>query len=825
MKPDGTTDSWSTYTFSSNTEYTPLATYTDAGNYSLTLRDSYGDGGTNVYMVEGGTAGSYSGPTIADNTITTSPGRTAPSAVGMVFEDCTGISINSARNTITLSDNAISLSNCDMTDVDSVLQGEGDASTVGIDADDMNGDLLTLSGTTISGFATGVEKTSGELTMTGDSSISGDDYGVYIDDATVVAINAAVGGGTTGTGLHVVDSDDVWVYPMDASGLVGMYVENSPFRWDGGTSTATTALEVSESVGSVENMTWSASDVQIDAGSNAYVTSIGNTIDASKLVVASSATIDEANLFSMDSTHLTAAPTAEVAMLIQSTDGTRASYVSTSFQPEVMNVDGSDADWNGGNALNPSGYAMPGMMSGDGTNDMMVTYIEGDDLYIGLTGEDLAASDVLIYLSVDGSGSNTGYNLGGAHTLPFQANYVLWADSDSSFDLYSYGFLGWGPTTLSSANVDVASSSTLTEISIPFSRIGGTPSQVDIVAIVQGETTADVSTVHPTQTIDSANTLQSFSEYMTVELTHDDLLTGSISDEVLVYRSYKGSNTPSVAKNYDVMIKTEADCEFDWATATDLSLATNIEIDLDMARACPEIQASLADITVTEDSGAYTFSLTNMADDVQDLEADLTWTSADGNIDAYDGVLVDWNQNGHTVTITPLTDQFGTLEYEFEVTDSNGLTDSQNITFEVTNVNDAPVICNVLELDCMPIFSVDDTYNNILAEGFGTHTKYLGNVSNASSSYIRDMANEQSPDRQVYDWDAAVDSTCDAFAVEVDAGNNLVITENTANEKGGTCTVTLDLSDNGNENTDAVSFDVDFSVAPVNDAPVISLQD
>jgi FlaG/FlaF family flagellin (archaellin) len=825
LKPDGTTDSWSTYTFSSNTEYTPLATYTDAGNYTLTLRDSYGDGGTDVFMVEGGTAGSYSGPTIADNTITTSPGRTAPAAVGLVFEDCSGVSINSARNTVTLSDNAMSLSNCDMTDVDSVLQGEGDSSTVGIDADDLNGDILTLSGTTISGFSTGVEKTSGELIMTGYSSVTGDDYGVYVDDATVVAINAAVGGGTTGTGLHVVDSDDVWVYPMNASGLVGMYVENTPFRWDGGTSTASTALEVSESIGSVENMTWSASDVQIDAGSNAYVTSIGNTIDETKLVVASSATIDEANLFSMDSTHLTAAPTSEVAMLIQSTDGTRASYVSTSFQPEVMNVDGSDADWKGGNALNPSGYAMPGMMSGDGTNDMMVTYIEGDDLYIGLTGEDLALSDVLIYLSVDGSGSNTGYNLGGAHTLPFQANYVLWADSDSSFDLYSYGFLGWGPTTLSSANVDVSSSSTLTEISIPFSRIGGTPSQIDIVTIVQGETTADVSTVHPTQTIDSANTLQTFSEYMTVELTNDDLLSGSISDEVLVYRSYKGSATPSVAKNYDVMIKTEADCEFDWATSTNLSLATNVAINLDMARACPEIQASLADVTVDEDSGAYTFSLTNMADDVQDLEADLTWTSADGNIDAYDGVLVDWNQNGHTVTITPHVDQFGTLEYEFEVTDSNGLTDSQNITFEVTNVNDAPVICNVLELDCMPIFSVDDTYNNILAEGFGTHTKYLGNVSNASSSYIRDMANEQSPDRQVYDWDAAVDSTCDAFAVEVDAGNNLVITENTANEKGGMCTVTLDLSDNGNENTDAVSFDVDFSVAPVNDAPVISLQD
>ena len=50
-------------------------------------------------------------------------------------------------------------------------------------------------------------------------------------------------------------------------------------------SDATTALEVVEAQGSVENMTWTASDNQINAGSNAYVTSIGNTIDASKLIV------------------------------------------------------------------------------------------------------------------------------------------------------------------------------------------------------------------------------------------------------------------------------------------------------------------------------------------------------------------------------------------------------------------------------------------------------------------------------------------------------------------------------------------------------------
>jgi hypothetical protein len=49
------------------------------------------------------------------------------------------------------------------------------------------------------------------------------------------------------------------------------------------------------------------------------------------------------------------------------------------------------------------------------------------------------------------------------------------------------------------------------------------------------------------------------------------------------------------------------------------------------------------------------------------------------------------------------------------------------------------------------------------------------------------MANEQSPDRQVYDWDASV-TDCIAFSVEVNALNELVITENTNNELGGTCT-------------------------------------
>jgi hypothetical protein len=847
LKPDSTTDSWGTYSFASNTEYNPLAQYSDAGAYTLTVRDSYGDGGATINVLEssGGATG-YAGPDISGNTIGLSPGRVSPNAVGITAIDCNSVTILSGTNAINIGDNALVVEDCDLSDDGSVLTGNNDASTVGIVGDDTNR-FLNLNGTIISGYAIGLTKENGDLSMIGGTDITATEYGVHADSTTVTAIGASVDGGATGTGLFVTDSDDVWVYPLDASGLIGVHIDNSPFRWDGGTSDAETALYVDDSVGSVENLTWSASETQINAANDAHVTSIGNTLLSANITIDTSSVIDEANLLSMEATHLGDLPEDEVALLVTSTDDERASYVSTSFQPESMSVDGSDVDWNGGNALNPSGFAMPGKMSGDGTNDFLVTYVEGDSLYFGMTGSDLTNSDVLIYLSVDASGSNVGYNgLGGAHNLPFNANYVLWADSDSSFDLYSYGFLGWGPSSLSTVNVDVDFSTTLGEISIPWSRMGGMPSEIDIVAVVQQETTADINTVHPSQTLDSGATLQNLTNFMTVELTHGDLMTGSLNDEVLVYRSYKGSATPSVAKNYDIMIKTPADCEYDWATIDDVSMATNVAFDdnyvlgagettdvrdtVDILRACPVIDTEgtvddltgLTDFSKDEDSGAFTFSLTNLVDDVQDLEADLNWDVTEGTLVAYDNILVDWSQNGQDVTITPLDDQFGYMVFSFEVTDSNGLTDTHNITYTVDNVNDKPVICNNerVATDCMPIFSEDDSFNNILPEGFGIHTKFLGDVSNASRSYIRDMANEQSPTRQTYTWAASVPSTCDAFSVDI-VNNELTITENIANEAGGTCMVTLALTDDGTENSAADTFDVAFSVSPVNDAPVI----
>ena len=817
-KPDGTKDTWAAGSFSSNTAYARLTSYSTSGSYTLKVTDTWGDGGANIAVYYGTATGGYDGPVVENNTIGLSPGRVAPNAMGLDLVDCNSVTIQSQLNTINMGDNAVVTDGCDISDVDSSIVGTGISGSIGMSSLN-SGDDITLSGTDISGYAYGISIDSAILTMTGSASVAGSDAGVYADSSTVTAIGASVDGGATGTGLHMVDGDYSWIYPLNAAGDVGVYAENTEFRWDGGISTATTALHAVESVGSVENLTWSASTTQINAGSNAYVTSIGNTLDSTAISIVASATIDEANLFSLDATHLQGTASA-VGMSLLSTDGTRAAYVSPAFQPDIMAVDGDDSDWIGGTPLNPSDDAMPGMVSGDGANDLFVTYSEGDALYIGMTGEDLATNDLLIYLDVVAGGSNTGYNLNAAHTLPFQADYLFWATSDTNMDLYSNGFLGWGTSSVSTDAVDADLGTTTAgffEIAIPFSRLGGTPDAVNIVAIMQ-DGSANIQNVHPSHTVTTG--AQSLSEYISIETTHEDLETGSISDEVLVYRTYKGSTTAGAAKDYDVMIKTQADCAYDWATIDAVSMATNQELTVDIKRACPVIKASLADDAVDEDSTVYTLDLSTLAEDVQDNDATLDWTVTEGTTVAHSNVLVDWDKTGQTVEITPLEDQFGTIEFEFVVTDSNGLTDTKNMTLTINNINDKPVICNTERIDCMPVFVDDGSYTNIVPEGFGSVSKFLGDISNASKSYIRDMDNEQSPTRQVYTWGASVPSDCIAFSVAVVA-NELTMTENTGNELGGTCPVTLTLSDDGAENTEADSVVVDFSVSPVNDAPVV----
>ena len=124
-----------------------------------------------------------------------------------------------------------------------------------------------------------------------------------------------------------------------------------------------------------------------------------------------------------------------------------------------MVVDGAESDWVGDNALNPSGYAMPGNVGGP----MYVTTDAGS-LVLGFDGVDTSASDVYVYVdSNDMAGTTTGYN--GVHCLPYAADYAIVANANG-VDVYYYNDPAWVLNPTSSA---ISAEGNYLEIGVPIS--------------------------------------------------------------------------------------------------------------------------------------------------------------------------------------------------------------------------------------------------------------------------------------------------------------------------------------------------------------------
>jgi hypothetical protein len=240
-----------------------------------------------------------------------------------------------------------------------------------------------------------------------------------------------------------------------------------------------------------------------------------------------------------------------------------------------------------------------------------------------------------------------------------------------------------------------------------------------------------------------------------------DLADGTIDNEVLIHRSFEFSNVPTAANNYQVMVKTAAEarhtCQYDWATESNVAMSTTKTLTFDILRACPEITGLVDDVRVLEDSGTLTYDLSTFVDDEQDDEATMLWDVTADNMDAFASILTDFTDltsASGTFTVTPINDQFGTVELTYDVVDSHGLTASKTIVYTVLNVNDAPVICDA-RIDADPDCDNGNVYLyadgagnrfNSRDEGFTSYTKPLGKVANDTiNSFIRDMANEQDP--------------------------------------------------------------------------------
>ena len=323
-------------------------------------------------------------------------------------------------------------------------------------------DDISLSNTSVSGFGIGIDMSGGELYLGGtpqarsgsgalivadragiqaeDVDITIDGASIEVDDTTGVAVDAVSTGGTT-----VLDITD-----LSTDGGTGVLADGHKlFRWNGGTSASDTTLKtLNAASGSIENMTWPSTDTQINAGPFSTITSVGNgVLDSSKLTLTTSSIIHEGNLLDLDVTHMGSAAT-DVGLVIRSTEDytslglpliahSRSEYVSPSWRTRAgatIVTDGDMGDWDGEYTAetNIADDMMPGVVAENTSSGggMRVTW-DSSNVYIGLTGVSFTVSDGMVYLDTVAGGSSVGDNWYVSHNLPFQADFMLYAEDAS----------------------------------------------------------------------------------------------------------------------------------------------------------------------------------------------------------------------------------------------------------------------------------------------------------------------------------------------------------------------------------------------------------
>ena len=611
---------------------------------------------------------------------------------------------------------------------------------------------------------------------------------------------------------------------------------------------------------------------QLNAGAFSTVTSIGNGVlnngsmisawMPSKLTVDAAAIVHEGNLLDLTVLHM-GSPATDVGLYIRSlamatnlntgesvaVPGGRAEYVSPSWRSSpgrTITVDGILWDWLGSNMLNEADDMMPGVVAVNATTQahMRVTW-DSNYMFVALVGPTFITTDGLFYLDTAPGGSSTGDNWHSQHTLPIKADYMLWME-----DLNNWGLRKVMPTgnwvDVTSSCPQITSSifmgnpyvtTPVSEFRIPWSCLGSPTEDVRWIAMVQWDSPfgqdGQVAGVFPEQPFNPTTTSgQTFGVFGNFNLVGGDLDDGTLDDHLLLFRTYTGSSTtPGDPHAYQILVKVRnAEGDYwDWDdSVAPLVMTSNQDITIDIMRAKPIIE-NLVDVSYDEDSGSHTITLTDKAADYQDAASSLVWTVTDSSSNTHSyPTPFDYTLTGQSLGLDTLENQFGGHRLQLTVTDSHGLSATQSMGVGIWNVNDAPVICNTNRFDCMPVFYDDGDGNlNVHDENFnGLITKELGDTSNATRSYIVDMANEQSQSDwnneaipQVYTW-TEDEGSCTPFASDITM-NVLTIAENTANEAGGNCDIVLDLSDGASANADAVSSTVNFIVNPVNDQPVI----
>ncbi len=199
----------------------------------------------------------------------------------------------------------------------------------------------------------------------------------------------------------------------------------------------------------------------------------------------------------------------------------------------------------------------------------------------------------------------------------------------------------------------------------------------------------------------------------------------------------------------------------------------------------PPVVTDIPDQTIAEGDLFATIALDDYVSDIDDADSVLVWTYS-GNIDLT--VSIDANRVA-TVTI-PDADWFGSETIAFRATDPGGLFDEDAAVFEVTNVNDAPVVADI------PDQSV--------AEGAPFATIAL-------DDYVDDIDDDDSLITWTYSGNTDLIVTIDSLRVAT--------VETPTPDWNGSETITFTATDPG---TLSDFDDATFSVSAENDPPVVT---
>ena len=725
-----------------------------------------------------------------------------------------------------------------------------------------------------------VRNEAGVLQYTGSLQVLDTLGGAYLE-ATGAGSTALVVSSSTSD----IDADYVSVKAdtgIDVDGVTG-------FRFSHVNADSTTGLVMRGGAeGHLENITWgSGITTQIDAQANAELFVINGSLEGDdptstppvtgKLSVAGTAVIYEGNLLGVDVTYM-GNPTKNVALLLQSSDRQQADYVSPAWRKSIsVNTPadkGSMDDWMG---QVPTDWVRPGVVSGGpaiGTRMKSVNYEtdsistlwttwDSTTLYFALQGHDLTGGeDFIMYFDTTFGGSNAGYSAGDgqSHVMPFAADYRLHLSSDGSTkSLMVFGGSSWSSVTGCSGfdahwgRETSDATSNVTELAVPFDCIGNLGWQdsgaARVVAFTQNDGTNAVSAVHP-----AGNTLvgsggETFDEAISVRFAadkEDSLSQASMRNHLLIYRTYLGSAVPQGENTqWDVTVKDFREENWD-SSNSGISMDTSKILQIDIKRARPLIVGIIGAQELVEDQGNYVLNLTALGQDLQDSSDKLMWSAVHES--AYSGSPVNVVVVGHDLILSTRPNQFGDHLMTLTVEDLDGLTREHPLRINVTNVNDAPVICDLNKIDCAEsiVFGMGSGSSNIQYEGQMIELNLdLGTSANSTNgnyfdSFIVDMLNEQHAGAshnnelapQNYNWSVSLDSQCNAINLQYSEFQPLVgglwekspkvkIWENDQNEVGGVCSITLNLTDRASVNEWAEEYLVNFTLRPTNDLPEI----